>query len=131
MFTTNPRVRKLVSDSHVTFNFNHLPILCNSRALVLFSLCNYAHASKECQELTFRILLSKMNEESQGIMHVKHNDELAGPEVLVQVNEWVLTSIPSLIAHDNVDVYATLMHGITSLTPMCARSIGAVRLDML
>ena len=131
MFTTDPRVRKLVSDSHVTFNFNPLPILCNSRALLLFSLRNYACASKEGQELTFRKLMSKMNEESQEITHVTCDHELADPEALVQVNEWVLTSIASLIAHDNVDLHATLRRDITSLTPMCVGSLGTVRLDIL
>ena len=67
MFTTDPRARKLISDPHATFDFNPLPILHNSRGLLLFSLCNHACASKEGPELAFRQLMSKMNEESQGI----------------------------------------------------------------
>ena len=74
--------------------------------------------------------MSKTNEELQGIMHTTHNNELTDPEVLVQVNEWVLTSIASLIAHDDVDLHATLRHDITSLTSVIARSLGAVRLDI-
>ena len=75
--------------------------------------------------------MSKMSEESQGIMYVTHENELADPEVLMQVNEWVLTSIASLIAHDNVDLHATLRRDITSLTPVIAGSLGTVRLDIL
>ena len=86
MFTTDPRVRKLVSDSYATFNFNPLPILHNSSALLLFILHNHACASKEGQELTFRQLMSKMNKESQGNMHVTCENELADLEVLVRVN---------------------------------------------
>ena len=49
----------------------------------------------------------------------------------MQVNELVLTSIASLIAHDNVDLHATLRRDITSLTLTRAGSLGTVRLDIL
>ena len=104
MFSTDPRVRKIISESCAMFNFNPLPVLHNSIALLLFSLFNYACASKEGQELTFRQLMNKMNENPQGIKHVKHDNELAESEALVQVNEWFLTSIASFIAHDDVDL---------------------------
>ena len=52
-------------------------------------------------------------------------------EVLVQVDEWVLTSITRFIAQDDVDLHATLRRYITYLTQDFVGSLGTVRLDIL
>ena len=106
-------------------------MLCNSRALLLFSLCNYDYASEDGPESTFHQLMIKMNTNPQGIKLIKYDEELADSEVLVLVNEWVLTSISRFIAHDNIDLLATLRRDVASLTPELAGSLGTVRLDIL
>ena len=99
--------------------------------MLLFSLCNYAYASKDGPESTFHQLVIKMNTNLQGIKLIKHDDELADSQVLVQVNEWVLTSIARFITHDNANLLSTLRRDITSLIPELAGSLGTVILDIL
>ena len=101
-------------------------MLCNSRALLLFSSHNHAHASKDGPEATFRQLMIKMNTNTQGTKHVKCGTDSADSEILVQVTKWVLTSIARFIANDNVDLHANLRRDVTFLTPELAGSLGTV-----
>ena len=40
MWTVDPRSRKIINDAHEALQFNHLPVLCDIRARLLFSVCN-------------------------------------------------------------------------------------------
>ena len=106
-------------------------MLCNSRALLICSLCDYACASKEGQEHTFRQLVCKIDEESKGGKEITYDNEFSDSEVLVQVNVWVLTSLASHIAHDDVEFHAVLRRDLTSLTPKIAGALGTIRLDAM
>ena len=79
-------VRQIVNESCVKFNFSPLPVLCDYRALSLFTLCNHVRVSKDGPESTFHQLMIKTNTNAQGMKHVKHDEELSDSEVLVQIN---------------------------------------------
>ena len=78
------------------------------RALLLFSVCNYACASTEGAQLTFSDLLSKIYAMSNGDKDIEFDDRFANIEDLTAVNEWVSTSLVRCIAHNDVDLHAKL-----------------------
>ena len=57
--------------------------------------------------------MHKINENTLGIDQVKFDVNLADSEVLVQINEWVLTNLSKVITQDNDELHASLMQGIT------------------
>ena len=61
-----------------------------------------------------------MHKESKGDERVTYDNELADPEAVVRVSEWVLTSLAIHISHDNVDLHAVFRRDLTSLTPEIA-----------
>ena len=108
LWTLDPRVRKIVSDSYALPHFNPLPALHDSRTLLIYSFCNHVHASNKGQELTFRKLMFKLHEASMGDKLKNFDNEFAEKEVLVQVNEWVATSVIRCIARDCLNPCAVL-----------------------
>ena len=81
LFSADPRVRQIINESYAKFNFSPLPVLHDSGALLIFSLCNCAYASKDVPESTFNQLMIKMNTNHQGIKHINHEDDFADSEV--------------------------------------------------
>ena len=61
----------------------------------------------------------------------KNDNEFSDPEVLVQVNEWVSTSVILHVVHDNLELHAVLRRDLTSLTPEISGALGAIRLAVL
>ena len=75
--------------------------------------------------------MCKIHEETKGDKEITYDNEFPDPEVLVQVNESVLTSIASHIAHDNLELHAVLRRDLTSLTQEIAGALGAIRLEIV
>ena len=74
--------------------------------------------------------MCKIHEASKGDKEIIFNNEFTDPEVLVQVNEWVSTSLASHIAHENLESHAVLQRDLISLTSEIVGSLGAIRLDV-
>ena len=73
--------------------------------------------------------MRKMQEESKSDKETMFDNQFAGSEVLVQVNEYVLTSLARNVAYDNVDLHAVLRRDLTYLNPKIAGALGAIKLD--
>ena len=66
IWTVDLRACQIINDVYEVFHFNHLSMLHNVRARLLFSVCNHAHTSTEGAQLMFSDLLRKIHVKSNG-----------------------------------------------------------------